>query len=93
MYYDDGNLRDLPTAAMRTAAKHISLSDARAMARRYPYALGAELHALIDAAESLRRLHQHECGCSRPGTVACLWPPADSEVLALFDFDEEVVER
>jgi len=78
---------------MRTAAKHISISATRTMARRYPYALGTHLHALIDAAETLRRQHEHDCGCDRPGTVRCVWPVAEGQLLALFDFDEEVVER
>jgi hypothetical protein len=78
---------------MRTAAKHISISATRTMARRYPYAVGTQLHALIDAAETLRRLHEADCGCDRPGTVRCLWPPADGGLVASFDFDEEVVER
>ena len=78
---------------MRTTAKHISISATRTMARRYPYALGTHLHALIDAAETLQRLHRDECGCGRPGTVACLWPQPEGRLLASFDFDEEVVER
>jgi hypothetical protein len=74
---------------MRTAAKHISLSDARSLARRYPYALGTHLHALTTPPE-LSAGHQHECGCSSPEPSPGL-AGGGRTVLALFDFDEETV--
>lgn len=69
----------------------ISISDARALARRHPGELGDACLALIDVAESLRREHADECGCDWPGTGFCSWPRSDGHLLASFDFDEEVI--
>lgn len=71
----------------------ISISDARSLARGYDEGdpLREALLALIDAAESLRRVHEDDCGCDAPGQFAiCAWPAGDGALLARFDFDEEV---
>jgi hypothetical protein len=68
----------------------ISIADARASAREFPE-LAPHLLALIDAAEGLRREHDVECGCTRPGSPVCWWSGPDGRLLAAFEFDEVTV--
>lgn len=71
----------------------VSISDTRATARAHPE-LRDQLLALIATAESLRDLHDAECGCGRAGIPAhCVWPPPDALLVACFEFDEEEVAR
>jgi hypothetical protein len=66
----------------------ISISETRHLATLHPE-LRDELLALIASAETLRDVHEAECGCGRPGNPsACTWPKPDGELLAGFDFDE-----
>ncbi len=69
----------------------ISISDLRTLGRER-HDLQDAMLALLEGAEELRADHAADCGCDRPGNPACCsWPPADGQLLARFDFDEEVV--
>jgi len=75
---------------MNEQRQTISIADARSSARAFPE-LAPHLLTLIDAAEALRRIHESECGCTRPGSPACWWSGPDGTLLGSFDFDEVTV--
>ena len=75
---------------MNEQRQTISIADARSSARAFPE-LAPHLLTLIDAAEALRRIHESECGCTRPGSPVCWWSGPDGRLLASFDFDEVTV--
>lgn len=75
-----------------SAEHRISISETRRVAGELPDGKARDaLLMLIDSAEALRRIHEDDCGCDRPGDFTiCAWPPPDGGLLARFDFDEEV---